>query len=79
MRKENDINLSYHETFFNALRNKTAMKRWDQEEILLLGISFAAGTPSHDVGRRQHRGSGNTGAAQTGGVEGKHFVSCLCR
>lgn len=79
MRREKVINLYYHETFFNALRNETAMKRWDQEEILLLGISFAAGTRSHDVGRRQHRGPGNTGAAQTGGVEAKHFVGCLCR
>lgn len=77
MRKENVINLYYHETFFNALRNKTAMKRWDQEEILLLGISFAAGTPSHDVGRRQHRGSGKQEPFRR--VEGKHFVGCLCR
>lgn len=32
MNRDNGIKLHRHETF-NALRNKTAMKRWGQEEI----------------------------------------------
>lgn len=39
MSKGNDVKSHYHETFFNALRNKTTMKRWGQEETLPLEFS----------------------------------------
>jgi len=71
MKKENNIKPHHHEIFFNALRNKTAMKKWDQEETLPVGISprgrapllfpeipFSAGTPGHGIGLTQQRGFG---------------------
>lgn len=80
MKKENDINAHYHETFFNALRNKIAMKLWGQEEILPLVISFSAGTHRHDVGLTQQRGFGKAQEQlRQMGWRGKHFVGCLCR
>lgn len=79
MKNENDIKSHYHETFFSVFRNKTAMKQWDQEEALPVGISprgrdlllspvisFSTGTPRHDVGLTQQRRSDKAQLRQMG-------------